>query len=59
MYIREDRLGKPSRAPKYVGPYKVLQKDWDTNTFHLDLGKREDAVSLSRLKAAVDPEEAS
>ena len=59
VYIRDDRLGKPGLAPKYVGPYKVLNKDWANNTFHLDLGNKEDTVSLSRLKAASRPTEAT
>ena len=59
VYVRDDRLGKPSLAPKYSGPYKVLQKDWENNTFCLDFGKKEDTVSLSRMKAASEPEEAT
>ena len=47
VYVRDDRLGKLSLAPKYTGPFKVLKKDWDNNTFLLDLGKKEDVVSLS------------
>ena len=60
VYVRDDRLGKPSLAPKYSGPFKVLAKEWDNHTFLLDLGKKEDVVSLSRLKAAsLLPEEAT
>ena len=55
VYVRDDRLGKPCLAPRYTGPYRVLSKDWQNNTFILDLGKREDTVSLSRLKAASIP----
>ena len=55
--MRDDRLRKPSLAPKYTNPFKVKRKDWDNNTFLLDLGKREDSVSLTRLKAASIPTE--
>ena len=44
--------GKPSLAPKYTGPYKIKRKNWDNNTFLLDLGRKEDVVLLSQLKAA-------
>ena len=59
VYVRDDRLGKPSLAPKYTGLFKVKKKDCDNNTFVLDLGRREDTVSLSRLKAASVPPEAT
>ena len=52
VYVRDDRLGKPSLAPRYSGPFKVKSKNWDNNTFVLDLGRKDDTVSLSRLKAA-------
>ena len=58
VFVRDDRLGKPSLAPKYTGPFRVMRKDWENNTFTLDIGKKEDAVSLLRLKAASVPEEA-
>ena len=57
--MRDDHLGKSSLAPKYTGPFRVLKKDWDNNTFLLDLGKKEDVVSLSRLKAASVQDEAT
>ena len=57
VYIRNDRLGKPSLAPHYTGPFKVVNKNWEDNTFRVDLGRREDNISLTRLKAAeVTPE---
>ena len=59
VYIRDDRLGKPSLAPRYTGPFKVKEKLWDSNTFVVDLGNREDHVSLSRLKAASVPPEST
>ena len=59
VYVRDDRLGKPSLAPRYTGPFKVKSKNWDSNTFVLDLGRKDDTVSLSRLKAASVPQEAT
>ena len=59
VFVRDDRLGKSSLAPRYSGPYKVKEKDWQNNTFLLDLGKKEDSVSISRLKAASVPQEAA
>ena len=59
VYIRDDRLAKPTLAPRYTGPYKVVKKCWDSNTFRVDLGGKEDSVALERLKAADIPEEAS
>ena len=59
VYVRDDRLGRPSLAPKYVGPYKVLEKIWSDNTFRVDMGRRKKVVSLSRLKAAAMPPEAT
>ena len=46
-------------APKYTGPYKIVSKNWDNNTFLVDFGRREHVVSLSRLKAASVPSEAT
>ena len=59
VYVRDDRLGKPGLAPRYVGPYRVLQRDWQNKTFRLDLGKKEDTVAPSRIKAASRSEEAT
>ena len=52
VFVRDDHIRKPSLAPKYTGPFKVVRKDWDNNTFTLDFGGKEDVVSLTRLKAA-------
>ena len=52
VYVRDDRLGKPSLSPRYSGPYRVVEKNWDTNNFKIDLGKKEDYVAVARLKAA-------
>ena len=59
VYIRDDRLGKASFTPRYLGQFKVISKDWENNTFRIDLGKREDSISLARLKTASVPEEAT
>ena len=59
VYVRDDRLGKPTLAPRYPGPFRVVRKNWDSNTFTLELGSREDDVSLRRLKAASVPPEAT
>ena len=59
IFVRDNNLGKPALAPRYTGPYRVVFKDWDNNTFRLDLGKREDTVLLARLKAASKPDEAT
>ena len=59
VYVRDDKLGRPSLAPKFLGPFKVKEKLWDNHTFVLDLGRRTDTVSISRLKAASTPREAS
>ena len=59
MYIRDDKLGKASLAPKYLGPFKLLSKDWGNNTFRVEMGKKEDSISLARWKAASFPEEAT
>ena len=57
VYVRDDCLGKASLISKYTGPYRVVTKNWDHNTFTLDLGRKADVVSLSRLKAAFVPAE--
>ena len=59
VYVRDDRLGKPSLAPRYIGPYKVREKNWSNNTFLLEIGARQDVVALARLKVATITPEAS
>ena len=59
VFVRDDRLGKSGLAPKYVGPYKVLHKDWDNSTFRLALGNKEDTLALARLKAAAVSDKAT
>ena len=56
VFVKDDRLGKPSLTPRYSGPFRVISRDWDNNTFLIDSGRKEDRVSLSRLKAASMPE---
>ena len=51
--------GSPAWRLGTLSPFKVLERDWESNTFLLDLGGKEDSVSLSRLKAASMPEEAT
>ena len=55
VYVRDDRLGKSSLAPRYVGPFKVLERNWENNNFLLDLGKKKDYIALTRLKVAATP----
>ena len=57
VYVRDDRLGKPTLDPRYTGPYPVLDKQWHNNTFVINLGRKTDKVSISRLKAASVPSE--
>ena len=59
VFIRDDRLGKPSLAPHYTGPYEVKARNWENNTFTLKVGKKEESVSVARLKAANMPGEAT
>ena len=48
-FVRVDAHRTPLQAP-YTGPYKVLERR--SNCFELDLGSREDVVSVDRLKPA-------
>ena len=57
VFVRDDRVSKPSLAPRYTGPFRVIGRNWDSNTFLVDLGKKHDSVALSRLKAASVPTE--
>ena len=59
VYIRDDRLGKASLTTRYLRPFKVINKDWQNNTFRVDMGSREDSISLARLKAASVSEEST
>ena len=58
VFVRDDRLGESGLSPRYSGPYQVKAKDWGNNTFTLDTGRREDTVSIARLKAAAVATEA-
>ena len=55
VYVRDDRLGKPSLAPRYAGPFPVKSRNWENGTFTLELGDREDKVAITRLKSATVP----
>ena len=59
VFVRDDRLGKASLVPRYTGPYKVVAKDWGNNTFTVNMGKKDNVVSIARLKAASVPLEAT
>ena len=52
VFLRDDRFAKPPLAPRYLGPFQVLQRHWDNNTFVIRMGGRQEVVSLSRLKAS-------
>ena len=49
MFVRVDAHKSPLQAP-YKGPFKVLERH--VKYFNLDLGNREDTVSIDRLKPA-------
>ena len=49
MFVRRDDRQKPLQRP-YTGPYKVLDKS--DKTFLLDIGGRQEHVSIDRLKPA-------
>ena len=49
VFIRRDSH-KPPLTPPYEGPYKVLQRG--TKSFQIDVGGREEAISVDRLKPA-------
>ena len=46
----------PVSLPGRPDPYKVKRKDWDSNTFLLDLGRKEDTVSLSLIESSLRPD---
>ena len=46
VYVRDDRLGKPALAPRYTGPFPVIDKQWHNNTFVINLGRKTDTVSI-------------
>ena len=49
VFIRRDSH-RPPLTPPYEGPYKVLQRG--TKSFQIDVGGREEAISVDRLKPA-------
>ena len=49
VFVRVDAHKSPLQAP-YKGPFKVLERH--SKYFKLDLGNREDTVSIDRLKPA-------
>ena len=52
VFVRDDTLAKPPLVPRYAGPFRVLERNWENSTFRLQMPRGEDTVSLSRLKAA-------
>ena len=52
VYLRDDTLAKAPLAPRYSGPFKILDKNWGNNTFTIQVDDRREVVSLGRLKAA-------
>ena len=52
VYVRNDSLAKAPLNPSYSGPYRVIRKNWENDTFVIQLGNRQDTVALGRLKAA-------
>ena len=52
MYLREDSLAKPPLEPRYSGPYEVVEKRWNNNTFKIRISVRIEVVSLGRVRAA-------
>ena len=49
VFVRQDAHHTPLQKP-YVGPYKVLQAG--TKTFMLDMGGKEEIISIDRFKPA-------
>ena len=49
VFIRRDSH-RPPLTPPYEGPYKVLQ--CGTKSFQIDVGSREEAISMDHLKPA-------
>ena len=49
VFIRQD-LVKPALSPPYKGPYHILQRT--DKAYQLDIGGRQDWVSIDRLKPA-------
>ena len=49
VFVRRDTVGKKLQPP-YEGPFQVLK--WDDNFYQLDMNRRNNTVSLDRLKPA-------
>ena len=52
VFVRDDTIGKGPLAPRYLGPFEVISRDWKNRTFRLSVGDSEDNVSIDRLKPA-------
>ena len=49
VFVRDDTV-KPTLAPRYRGPYLVIDKQ--SKYFRLQIGSKQDSVSVDRLKPA-------
>ena len=52
VYLRDDSLAKLPLELRYTGPFQVLKKGWNNNTFTIRIGDKQEVVSLGRVKAA-------
>ena len=55
VYVRDDRLGKASLAPKYTGPFKVVKRDWENNVFRLDMGRKAGQHLHRKIEGGLHP----
>ena len=46
VFVRDDRV-KPSLTPSYLGPYKVISRDFERGVFVLDMGDKANTVSIN------------
>ena len=52
VHVRNNTIGKGPLAPRYLGPFRVLQKEWKRSAFRLKVGKEEDNYAIDLLKPA-------
>ena len=53
VFVRDDTKARNALHSPYMGPFKVLSKDFERNTFSLQLSAGPDSVAISRLKPAI------